>query len=169
MKDKVHTLSFYPVKAEKDIQLLCTMAQEIWHEHFTPILGVAQVDYMVEKFQSPPAITEQLEKGYLYYLLLLEGSPIGYTGIHPEEDALFLSKLYLKKSFRGKGYARQAMNFLESFGKKRGLSKIWLTVNRYNTGTIAAYKAMGLKTVREEKADIGEGFFMDDYIMEKSL
>ena len=169
MKDRIHVVEFYPVKTSGKIEELCAMAEEIWHEHFTPIIGAAQVEYMVEKFQSIPAVTEQIANGYEYYLLLLEGRAIGYTGIHAENGELFLSKLYLRKENRGKGYARQAMNFLEDLCRQRGLSKIWLTVNRYNSNTIAAYKAMGLVTVREQKADIGNGFFMDDYIMEKPI
>ncbi len=169
MKDRIHIVEFYPVKTSSKIEELCAMAEEIWHEHFTPIIGAAQVEYMVEKFQSVPAITEQIANGYEYYLFLLEGRAIGYTGIHAENGELFLSKLYLRKENRGKGYARQAMNFLEDLCRQRGLSKIWLTVNRYNSNTIAAYKAMGLVTVREQKADIGNGFFMDDYIMEKPI
>lgn len=169
MKDTTHTLEFAPVKTEQDINTLCTIADGIWHEYFTPIIGLAQVEYMVDKFQSVPAVTEQLKNGYEYYFMMLEGEPIGYTGIHPEDGTLFLSKLYLKKEHRGKGYARQAMNFLEALTKERGLSKIWLTVNRYNDNTIAAYKAMGLTVAREQKADIGNGFYMDDFVMEKNI
>lgn len=169
MKDRIHIVEFYPVKTDGNIEELCTLADGIWHEHFTPIIGGAQVEYMVEKFQSVPAVTEQLRQGYEYFLLLLEGRAVGYTGIHAENGELFLSKLYLRKENRGKGYARQAMNFLEELCRQRGLSKIWLTVNRHNDNTIAAYKAMGLTIVREQKADIGGGFFMDDYIMEKPI
>lgn len=169
MKDRVHTLDFYPVKTEKEIEQLCGMAHGIWQEHFTPIIGAAQVEYMVDRFQSVPAVTEQIRGGYEYYLLLLEGQSIGYTGIHAEESSLFLSKLYLQKQYRGRGYARQTMNFLENLARERGLSGIWLTVNRHNSDTIQAYTAMGLKIVREQKADIGNGFYMDDYIMEKIL
>lgn len=169
MKDRIHIVEFYPVKTDGNIEELCTLAEGIWHEHFTPIIGGAQVEYMVEKFQSVPAVTEQLRQGYEYFLLLLEGRAVGYTGIHAENGELFLSKLYLQKENRGKGYARQAMNFLEDLCRQRGLSKIWLTVNRHNDNTIAAYKAMGLTIVREQRADIGGGFFMDDYIMEKPV
>ena len=169
MKDRIHIVEFYPVKTDGNIEELCALADGIWHEHFTPIIGGAQVEYMVEKFQSVPAVTEQLRQGYEYFLLLLEGRAVGYTGIHAENEELFLSKLYLQKENRGKGYARQAMNFLEDLCRQRGLSKIWLTVNRHNDNTIAAYKAMGLTIVREQKADIGGGFFMDDYIMEKPV
>lgn len=87
-------------------------------------------------------------------------------GVRPEEDALFLSKLYIHSGSRGRGYARQALNFLIQRCKKYGLTKIWLTVNRNNLNTIAAYKKMGFQIVREQVADIGNGFVMDDYIME---
>ena len=169
MKDRIHTVAFYPVKTEKNIKELCCLAEKIWHEHFTPIIGAAQVDYMVERFQSVPAVTQQLKEGYAYYLLLLEGRAVGYMGVHEEEESLFLSKLYLSRENRGKGYSRQALNFLEDLCRQRGLTKIWLTVNRRNDKTIAAYKAMGLTVAREQKTDIGGGFVMDDYIMEKPV
>ncbi len=61
------------------------------------------------------------------------------------------------------------MNSLENICRENHLEKIWLTVNKYKKNTIAAYQKMGLKIVREQKADIGNGFFMDDYIMEKKI
>ncbi len=163
------TPAFAPVTTPQEIQTLCRIADEIWHEYFTPIIGPAQVEYMVGRFQSVPAVTEQIQSGYEYYFIMPAGSPAGYTGIHPEDGALFLSKLYLKKEFRGKGYARKTLNFLEELCRSRGLSKIWLTVNRHNDNTIAVYKAMGFSTVREQKTDIGNGFFMDDFVMEKGV
>ena len=165
----METITLVPVTTPAQIETVAELAKKIWSEHYAELLGPAQICYMVEKFQSVPAVTEQLRQGYEYFLLLLEGRAVGYTGIHAENGELFLSKLYLQKENRGKGYARQAMNFLEDLCRQRGLSKIWLTVNRHNDNTIAAYNAMGLTIVREQKADIGGGFFMDDYIMEKPV
>lgn len=165
-KDKIE---YIPVTGEENLEDLCSLAQNIWREHFTPIIGAAQVEYMLEKFQSAPAVKTQIKEGYAYFLFYLNGTAIGYTGIHPEESSLFLSKLYLKKESRGKGYSRQAMDFLEGLCREKGLKKIWLTVNRHNPIAIRAYKAMGFSVIREQKADIGNGFVMDDYIMEKPL
>jgi len=162
-------VEFQLVETSQQIEELCTLAKEIWHEHFTPIIGEKQVVYMVDKFQSPHAITAQLKDGYNYYMIKENGKLIGYTGIHKEKDALFLSKLYLHKDSRGKGYARQAINFLVELCKENSLKKIWLTVNRHNLNTIGAYMKMGFVTVREQVADIGNGFVMDDYIMEKTI
>lgn len=163
-------LHFTPVESEYQIRQVADLAAEIWPEHYAPILSAEQIDYMVDAFQSAVAITMQVrKKGYRYYLLSLAGEKIGYVGIHVEDGKLFLSKLYLHVSVRGHGFGRAAMAFLEGFCQGMGLSAIWLTVNRHNTSSIAAYEKMGFVKVREEKADIGNGFVMDDFIMEKSL
>ena len=151
----MNSYEMIPIENDSDIKKLCALAREIWTEHFTPILKAGQVDYMLEKFQSFEAIKRQLAEGYEYYFLCFEGKFAGYTGIHIEQDALFLSKLYVKKEERGKRIAKNAIKFLCDLCKEKGLSKIWLTVNRYNANTIAAYHKMGFVTVREQKADIG--------------
>ena len=158
------------VKDEQMINKVATLAKEIWEEHYVPIIGQEQVDYMVPKFQSVPAITEQIEEaGYRYFLFDCEDEPAGYVGFQVRDEAIYLSKLYIRKEFRGKGVGKTAFELVESVGKEEGIPKIWLTVNRNNTGSIAVYLKKGFKKVREEKADIGGGYVMDDYIMEKEI
>ena len=164
------SLTFVPVKTAEEIDRLAALAEEIWREHFTPILPAGQVDYMLEKFQSAPAMTRQLrEEHYRYFFIQKDGSPIGYTGVRPEDGKLFLSKLYLRKSERGKGYAGETFSFLEDLCRREGLSAIWLTVNRHNNGPIAVYRKKGFTVIREQVADIGGGYVMDDYVMEKTV
>lgn len=61
----------------------------IWREHFTPIIGEKQVDYMLDKFQSAPAIAEQIRQGYLYFALMSDNRQIGYTAFRIDDDTLF--------------------------------------------------------------------------------
>ncbi len=158
---------FIPVKTINEIQSLADLASMIWNEYFVQIISKEQIDYMLDKFQSMPTLTKQIgEDGYEYFFIEVEGEKAGYIGIHQEEDAVFLSKLYILKEFRGNGYATNAFSFLRKLCKKRNLNKIWLTVNRYNEHTVEVYKAKGFVVVREQKADIGNGFFMDDFVME---
>lgn len=155
------------VSTEAQIETVARLAREIWNQHFIPIIGEAQVDYMVEKFQSTRAISEQIANGYSYYLLEVDGDYVGYTGICPKEDELFLSKLYIRASQRGKGLGRQAIEFLEGLAGKKGLSKITLTVNKNNTDSIKAYEKFGFRNLGVFVQDIGNGFVMDDYKMGK--
>ncbi len=153
-------------ETDEKIREISVLAKEIWNQHFVPIIGKAQVDYMVGKFQSYPALKSQIEQdGYEYYQIYSSGTFAGYIGIHPEADALFLSKLYIKKDFRGQHLATEALQFLINLCKERGLGKIWLTCNKHNDNTLAIYDHLGFKITDEQAADIGNGFVMDDYIL----
>lgn len=73
------------------------------------------------------------------------------------------------KEHRGKGYARIGINFLTQLCQKEGYEKIQLTCNRHNLNSVAAYQKMGFVSVYEQDADIGNGFVMNDYVMEKTV
>lgn len=154
---------------EHQIPALAALAGEIWHEYFPVILSEEQIVYMVEKYQSERAMRKQTSHGYQYFFLMDGTDVVGYCGVHPEDGKLFLSKLYLKKEHRGKGYARKAFSFLYDFAKKQNLNAVWLTVNRNNAIAIRAYQNNGFTVICEQKSDIGNGFFMDDFVMEKTL
>ena len=153
---------------DNDIQKIADLANIIWHEHFPPIIGDAQVDYMVEKFQSYPAISNAVKtEGYIYYMAYYEDNFCGYIAIHPEVEKVFLSKIYIEKSYRGRKISKAMLN--QVIADYPNAKALWLTVNRFNENSIAAYKKMGFEVIREQAADIGNGFVMDDYVMEKIL
>ncbi|MDD3242710.1 MAG: GNAT family N-acetyltransferase [Eubacteriales bacterium] len=158
-----------PITTPRQIDTLAKLAKEIWQEHYGVLLGDAQIAYMLDQFQSAKAIRAQLEEGYQYFFLLDDGTIAGYAGVRADEDALFLSKLYIRADFRRRGIARETVAFLEGMAAGMNLPRIWLTVNRGNSGSIAAYEALGFHTLREEATPIGGGFVMDDYIMAKAL
>ncbi|WP_240420645.1 GNAT family N-acetyltransferase [Paenibacillus periandrae] len=163
-------LVFTKVETEEAIAVLAQMAEEIWNEYFVTVISNEQIDYMLEKFQSVQAITNQItNQGYEYYFMNVNEHNVGYLGIKQEEDKLFLSKFYIQKEHRGKGYASEAMELLVNLCNNRKLGTIWLTVNRYNDATIAIYEKKGFRTVRTQVANIGNGFVMDDNIMEKVI
>ncbi|WP_068622256.1 GNAT family N-acetyltransferase [Paenibacillus tuaregi] len=163
-------LMFPRVNTAEQTAEVARLAAEIWHEYYISIITSEQIDYMIEKFQSVRAITDQIHHlGYEYYLVHNHGSAVGYISLRQEEGKLFLSKFYIVKEYRGRGYASQALEFLEKLCKDRNLSHIWLTVNRNNNSSIAVYEKKGFQTVREQISDIGNGFVMDDFIMEKEV
>ena len=149
------------------------LADEIWHEHYTPIIGTAQVDYMIERFQSAERILGDIRNNCHTYFIANEkgsGELIGYCGVAPKDDHLLVSKLYVRKGSRGKGIARSFIDEVEALClKEYGFGKIRLTVNKYNDGGIAVHKKNGFVVVDSVKTDIGGGFFMDDYVMERRL
>ena len=160
---------FTEVSTEYQIEIVETLAREIWTEHYVPIIGKEQVDYMLASFQSRQAIREQIRTGIAYYLIREDDAHIGYMAVQPKGRELFLSKIYVKLSRRGLGYGKKAVQFAEKVAKELNLDKIALTVNKNNVNSIKAYEKIGFKNTGSVVQDIGNGFVMDDYIMEKTL
>lgn len=161
--------SIIPAENKQHFKTIAKLAEIIWTEHYTPIIGEAQVSYMLEKYQTATVIEEQVENGVLYYIILLKDEPSGYFSVSKQGDSLFLSKLYVLKSARKNGLGKRAVSFMEGLAKEFGLHKIRLTVNKYNTNSIKAYERMGFKNVDAIVQDIGNGFVMDDYVLEKEV
>jgi len=163
-------IKFIPATHNSDYRLISKLAKVIWTEHYIPIIGVDQVDYMLEKFQSEKAIKDQaLINNYKYFTIYNQSDPIGYLSIKKEETSLFLSKIYIKVTSRGQGIGKKAMNFIETQARGLNCKKIYLTVNKYNTDSIKAYQKIGFNKIEELVIDIGHGYVMDDYKMEKLL
>ncbi len=163
-------LAIVPAQPPQDLAKIEALGKIIWNECYSSIISQRQIDYMLKRFQSAQSMAEQVSgQGYEYYILEEDGVPVGYIGLQAKEEKLLLSKLYLLEASRGKGYAEKAFAFVESKAAEKQCRHIWLTVNKQNKRAIRAYEKRGFVTVREQVADIGEGFVMDDYIMEKPV
>lgn len=146
------------------------MAHEVWNEYYVPLIGQAQVDYMVAKFQSAAAMQAQIDTGYEYFQIQQSGESVGYAAIHHDaaDARVFISKLYLLAAHRRSGAGRQALELIERMARERGATHLWLTVNKGNA-SVRAYERLGFKIVDAMVMDIGGGFVMDDYKMEKAV
>ena len=152
---------------KKDFSVLANVAKRVWHYAFDNLIGANQTDYMIEKFQSVSAFERQTSgEYYSYYFVLLNGERVGYTAIvnRPNEDRLFLSKLYLLPETHGKGIAVKTLDFVQGKAKELGKSAVYLTVNKGNARAIAVYEKFGFKLIDSIVTDIGGGFVMDDYV-----
>lgn len=155
---------------EKDIAALAKTAKEIWNEYFATLLSQGQIDYMVEQFQSEPALRKAiLNDGYVYYLLMDEEDIVGYCGVCKKENRLFLSKLYLKKEMRGKGHASKLLQQAIAYAKEQNLSAIYLTCNKYNQNSLDVYRHKGFYVIDHAQTEIGCGYIMDDDILQLDL
>mgnify|MGYP001146777304 CR=1 FL=1 len=156
------------VTGREQIAAVAALAREIWMRHYVPIIGAAQVEYMLEKFQSAEAIARQIaEEGCEYYLV----PDAGYLALVPDraENRMLLSKIYVREEMRGTGLGRAMVEFAEKRCAELGCGRLWLTVNRNNAGSIAFYERMGFRKARMAVTDIGGGFVMDDWWMEKAV
>lgn len=150
---------------KEKIKALSVFATEIVREHFDPLIGKEQNDYMLKLFQSVEAITEQINHGYQYYFVNDGENRVGFLAFYFRENELYLSKFYVHKKYRGNGYSRKMLQFIIEQAKSSGKDSIVLNVNRDNPA-VQTYEHFGFVKIREEKNDIGNGFIMDDFVME---
>lgn len=161
------------VQTAEQIDELCLVAKKAWEQAYSELLGPEQVAYMVERFQSPDAVRQQMdEQNYIYYMIYGDGRPGGLVGFAPGYEGrneLFLSKLYLLPEMKGTGAARAAFELVEREARSRNLPAIRLTVNKGNSHAREVYAHWGFETIESAVTDIGGGYVMDDYIMVKKL
>ena len=161
---------FHIVSTSNEINEVVKIARDIWTEYYPPIIGIDQVEYMLENYHSKDAITIEITRdNYAYYLIKDKNRIIGYIGIQLKGDKLFLSKIYILSSERGNGVGKASMNFIKDLAQKNKMNRISLTVNKNNTESIAAYYRLGFIKTGDICVDIGGGYEMDDIQMELNL
>ncbi|GHV17086.1 hypothetical protein AGMMS49938_17670 [Fibrobacterales bacterium] len=121
------------------------------------------LSHKIRSSSEPTNATETKTIGYLAYELWKE--PKNTT------NALFISKFYLKKEFRGNGFSHQMFNFFENSAKENNKKKLHLHVNRKNYIAIEVYKKHGFKIIKsiDYPFPFAEGIFLYDHWMEKEL
>lgn len=158
---------FELVEDGRGIESVAHLAREIWTEHYTPIIGQEQVQYMLENFQSVWAINDQIQKGVLYYLLSYMETKAGYLALEPsgQDKQAKLSKIYVRSDLRGLGLGRKALQQAINVCRQLSVEILWLTVNKNNKVAIDFYERTGFIKTGTIVQNIGEGFVMDDYKM----
>ncbi|MCB0515417.1 MAG: GNAT family N-acetyltransferase [Chitinophagales bacterium] len=152
--------------AKSELALVQQMAQQIWQKHYVPIIGEAQVAYMLEKMYSVAVLTQQMEEeGCSFYFIEKNEEKLGYIAVSWKDDAcLFIHKFYLQLSQHSQGIGTQAMLLLmHSYPQAKCFR---LTVNRQNYKAINFYFKNGFVITSVEDFDIGSGYFMNDFVME---
>jgi GNAT superfamily N-acetyltransferase len=168
------SIQLLPVSSAAQVAEVARMAHEVWNEYYVPIIGQAQVDYMVAKFQTAEAMQAQIDAGYEYFQVqqgeIGQGETIGYAAIrHDTSDArLFISKLYVLAAHRKSGAGRKCLELIERMARERGATHLWLTVNKGNP-SVRAYEHLGFRIAEAMVMDIGGGYVMDDYKMERPV
>jgi len=160
------SIRFVKVKNKKQAERAAQLAQEIWEEYYPTIITQEQIHYMINTFQSTEAIENQIQEGMQYYLAVSGEDEIGYLAYAAEKDcSLFLSKIYIKRNFRNRGKGREMFVFILGQAQKQKLKTVRLTVNKNNTASVEKYLKMGFSITDSVVKNIGNGFYMDDYVM----
>jgi diamine N-acetyltransferase len=137
-----------------DLESIRELACKIWPSAYEEILGKEQLNYMLDNIYSLSALQHQFSVLKQHFIMVIENdTPIGFASFSAHDDP----KL-----------GKQVLEYIIAEIKKAGATSLQLNVNRFNKA-LHFYEKQGFKIIREEDIDIGEGYFMNDYVMEKKI
>ncbi len=147
-----------------DVEVIVELANEIWWEHYPAIIGNDQVQYMLKKMYATDVIKSHIERGPQHFFLIQEeGLNEGFISIEINEDDCFIQKFYLRNQKRGKGLSEKCFELLKLMYPHHETFR--LQVNRENIRAINFYFKIGFIIEKSANFDIGNGFFMNDFVM----
>ncbi|MDX2048977.1 MAG: GNAT family N-acetyltransferase [Chitinophagaceae bacterium] len=155
------------------IPLIRELAMKVWPQTYSSILTREQVDYMLEMIYSEASLQEQIsEKGHQFVIAYDDKEPVAFASYSPltEGDSRIfrLHKIYILPGQQGKGIGKKMLDDISADIIPLGAEILELNVNRYNPAK-SFYEKIGFAVFREEDIDIGNGYFMNDYVMRKKL
>lgn len=154
-----------------DLQIIRDLAAEIWPETFQKILSPEQIKYMMQMMYSPEIMEQEFEGGYIFEIYRINHQPAGYTVCAKYElpGVMKLHKIYLKSQFQGCGIGSKMLQHVIENARNAGFGELRLNVNKHNTKAMNAYLRNGFREIAAVKIDIGDNFYMDDFVMSKDL
>lgn len=158
------------IAQQSDLQIIQDIAAKTWEAAYGEILSSEQLSYMFDMMYSIENLErQQLQLKHVFFIFYLKDAPVGYLSIENKGDGLFnFQKIYVIPSVQGAGLGRFIINtgieYTDSLTNTHPY-KIELCVNRANKA-VDFYKYLGFKIVDERDFNIGNNFYMNDYIME---
>jgi GNAT superfamily N-acetyltransferase len=163
-----------------DRDFIRSVSERTWPSTYGHIISQEQIDFMLDWMYSDASLEKQMNTGCSFYIASMNGSDIGFCSVSSEEEennstekvagakAHKLNKLYVLPSAQGTGAGKALLNHAIEVAKAAGSSSLFLQVNKLNTA-YSFYLKYGFIKEAEFKFDIGNGFFMDDYVMRLSF
>jgi len=153
-----------------DIHVISMLAHAIWPETYRNILTEGQLKHMLDLFYSEEALKKQFADKHIFLLAFQNAETVGFASYsHADKTGVYkVHKLYVHPLLHGHGYGKNLLDKIVSEVKPLGATTLRLNVNRENPAK-GFYEKYGFQVVGEEDIAIGEGYFMNDYVMEKSI
>lgn len=154
--------------SQNELQVVQDLAYATWPETFKEILTKEQIDYMLEWMYNLETLKNQVKDGHQFYLYSENEIPLGFIGFEsfqPFKNVIKIHKLYVLPQTQGSGVGKKLIQKTVEIAKETGVFSIVLNVNRFNKA-VSFYQYLGFQIIFEENIDIGNGYLMEDYVLE---
>lgn len=157
---------------EEHYAVIQTLAHRTWPHTFGKILSPEQISYMLDWMYSISSIKDQIEnKGHCYILAQNDGEFVGYASYeinYNKTGNTKLHKIYVLPELQGTGAGKLLMNEVVNRTAAAKNKNLLLNVNRDNPA-IGFYEKTGFNIIQLEDIDIGNGYYMNDYVMSMEI
>ena len=156
---------------EEDIAIITDLAEQIWPQTYSNYISNAQLRFMLDKMYNKGELLDQMQNDHIFLIASEEERDVGFAGfsvIDPKKKGYKLHKLYVLPEMHGKGVGKILINEVINLALRKGGKTLQLNVNRNNNAKDFYIKA-GFNIKETVDLDIGNGFFMNDYVMELSI
>jgi diamine N-acetyltransferase len=157
---------------EADLPAIAALAGVIWRAYYRGIISSEQIEYMLERMYAIETMRSEIRReGICYERLLVDDEFVGIASYGPAgpPETFKLHKLYLHPERHGRGLGTVLLKHCESEARQAGARRLVLNVNKQNTRAISIYRRNDYRITDSVVVDIGGGFVMDDYVMEKCV
>lgn len=155
--------------SENDIPLIRELTFQVWPQTYAAIISEEQMAYMLKMMYSESSLKKQMEEGAQFIIAYDDQEPVGFASYQQTGPEVFkLHKIYVLLSQQGKGVGKFIINYITDKIKAQNAKALQLQVNRFNKAK-DFYEKLGFIVLSEADFDIGNGFFMNDYVMEKKI
>lgn len=152
-----------------DIPIIKAIAEKAWRPTYDHILTEQQTIYMLDLMYNSLTLENQIKDNIAFFMVDLAQETVGYFAVENINDQIVkLHKLYLDPIQKQKGLGRKIIQYIKEWTLENQRERIILNVNK-NNSAIHFYQKMGFTIIEELILDIGEGYVMDDYVMQLNL
>ena len=150
---------------EKDIPLIQDITNQVWPETYKAIITAGQITYMLNMMYSTASLQKQMNDGHTFILVKDGDACVAFASYAPVKENVYkLHKIYALADQQGKGIGRFIINHIIKEIKPAGATTLQLDVNRNNKAK-GFYEKLGFKVIEEKDTHIGNGYYMNDYVM----
>ena len=152
-----------------DIPLIRELTFKVWPQTYAAIISQQQIDYMLEMMYSEESLKKQMDESCRFIIVYEEKKPVGFAAYQEIKPTIWkLHKIYILTAHQGKGTGRFMTDHIIKEIQQQGATTLQLQVNRNNKAR-SFYDKIRFAVIEEADFDIGNGYFMNDYVMEKKL
>jgi N-acetylglutamate synthase-like GNAT family acetyltransferase len=153
---------------ESDIETIQSIAKTTWAVTYD-FLPVGQMKFMLDWMYSTTSLQQQMQNGHHFFVALVDEIIVGFASVSKQDESISkLNKLYVLPTTQKTGAGKALLKRVIAFAQENDAKEIQLQVNRNNNAK-DFYIKHGFTILYEADFEIGNGYFMNDYVMSLRL